>query len=202
MMIQTLEKVTGVKKLTVLLAAFVVAGAMTACTPKSETPATAPAAPAAGPNEAASGQAGVQDDASTKNIVQVAVGSKDHTTLVAALKAAEYVDVLANPGPFTVFAPTNAAFDKLPKGTVDELVKPAKKGDLRNILEYHVFLGVVKKEAMKDGQVLGQANGDNVTLTVKDGKTFVNGNEILASIPVANGVIHVIDTVLLPPAKK
>ena len=202
MMIQTLEKVTGVKKLTVLLAAFVVAGAMTACTPKSETPATAPAAPAAGPNEAASGQAGVQDDASTKNIVQVAVGSKDHTTLVAALKAAEYVDVLANQGPFTVFAPTNAAFDKLPKGTVDELVKPAKKGDLRNILEYHVFLGVVKKEAMKDGQVLGQANGDNVTLTVKDGKTFVNGNEILASIPVANGVIHVIDTVLLPPAKK
>jgi uncharacterized surface protein with fasciclin (FAS1) repeats len=202
MMIQTLEKVTGVKKLTVLLAAFVAAGAMTACTPKSETPATAPAAPAAGPNEVASGQAGVQDDVSTKNIVQVAVGSKDHTTLVAALKAAEYVDVLANPGPFTVFAPTNAAFDKLPKGTVDELVKPAKKGDLRNILEYHVFVGVVKKEAMKDGQVLGQANGDNVTLTVKDGKTFVNGNEILASIPVANGVIHVIDTVLLPPAKK
>ncbi len=202
MMIQTLEKVTGVKKITVLLAAFVAVGAMTACTPKSETPATAPAAPAAGPNDAASGQAGVQDDVSTKDIVQVAVGSKDHTTLVAALKAAEYVDVLANPGPFTVFAPTNAAFDKLPKGTVEELVKPAKKGDLRNILEYHVFVGVVKKESMKDGQVLGQANGDNVTVTVKDGKTFVNGNEILASIPVANGVIHVIDTVLLPPAKK
>lgn len=202
MMIQTLEKVTGVKKITVLLAAFVAVGAMTACTPKSETPATAPAAPAAGPNDAASGQAGVQDDVSTKDIVQVAVGSKDHTTLVAALKAAEYVDVLANPGPFTVFAPTNAAFDKLPKGTVEELVKPAKKGDLRNILEYHVFVGVVKKESMKDGQVLGQANGDNVTLTVKDGKTFVNGNEILASIPVANGVIHVVDTVLLPPAKK
>ncbi len=202
MMIQTLEKVTGVKKITVLLAAFVAVGAMTACTPKSETPATAPAAPAAGPNDAASGQAGVQDDVSTKDIVQVAVGSKDHTTLVAALKAAEYVDVLANPGPFTVFAPTNAAFDKLPKGTVEELVKPAKKGDLRNILEYHVFVGVVKKESMKDGQVLGQANGDNVTVTVKDGKTFVNGNEILASIPVANGVIHVVDTVLLPPAKK
>lgn len=193
-------KKTLLTKSTLLAAALTVAAGMTACTPKTETQ-TAPAT-STEPDQAASGQAGVQDDVSTKNIVQVAVGSKDHTTLVAALKAAEYVDVLANPGPFTVFAPTNAAFDKLPKGTVEELTKPAKKVDLRNILEYHVFVGVVKKESMKDGQTLGQANGDNVTITVKDGKTFVNGNEILASVPVANGVIHIIDTVLLPPAKK
>lgn len=193
-------KKTLLTKSTLLAAALTVAAGMTACTPKTETQ-TAPAT-STEPDQAASGQAGVQDDVSTKNIVQVAEGSKDHTTLVAALKAAEYVDVLANPGPFTVFAPTNAAFDKLPKGTVEELTKPAKKGDLRNILEYHVFVGVVKKESMKDGQTLGQANGDNVTITVKDGKTFVNGNEILASVPVANGVIHIIDTVLLPPAKK
>lgn len=193
-------KKTLLTKSTLLAAALTVAAGMTACTPKTETQ-TAPAT-STEPDQAASGQAGVQDDVSTKNIVQVAEGSKDHTTLVAALKAAEYVDVLANPGPFTVFAPTNAAFDKLPKGTVEELTKPAKKVDLRNILEYHVFVGVVKKESMKDGQTLGQANGDNVTITVKDGKTFVNGNEILASVPVANGVIHIIDTVLLPPAKK
>jgi len=92
------------------------------------------------------GQAGVQDDESQKDIVKVAVGSQDHTTLVAALKQAEYVNDIANAGPFTVFAPTNAAFDKLPSGTVDGLMKPDQKDALKTILEYHVAVGVYKQD--------------------------------------------------------
>jgi uncharacterized surface protein with fasciclin (FAS1) repeats len=149
------------------------------------------------------GQSGVQDDQSAKNVVQVAIGSKDHTTLVTAVKAADLVDALSNAGPFTVFAPTNAAFDKLPAGTVEGLLKPEKKNDLINILQYHVSVGVLKEDALQDGQTIGQVNGDNITITKKDGKTLINGSAtIVASIPASNGIIHVIDGVLLPPAKK
>jgi len=152
---------------------------------------------------AAGGQEAVQDDESAKDVVKIAVGSPDHTTLVAALKQAELVTSLSNAGPFTVFAPTNAAFDKLPEGTVDGLMKNDKKEDLQNILQYHVAVAVYKTENMKDGQVIGQANGDNITLSIKDGKVMVNGTAtIVASIPATNGIIHVIDAVLLPPAKK
>jgi uncharacterized surface protein with fasciclin (FAS1) repeats len=149
------------------------------------------------------GQEAVQDDESAKDVVKVAVGSPDHTTLVAALKQAELVTALSNAGPFTVFAPTNAAFDKLPAGTVDGLMKDEKKADLQNILQYHVAVAVYKTDLMQDGQVIGQANGDNITISVKDGKVTVNGTaNIVASIPASNGIIHVIDAVLLPPAKK
>ena len=150
----------------------------------------------------AAGQAGVQDDQSAKDVVKIAAGSKDHSTLVTALKSAEYLDVLSNAGPFTVFAPTNAAFDKLPAGTVDGLLKPEKKKDLRNILEYHVFVGVLKQENLHDGQTIGQVNGDNATIGLKDGKLSINGANVLATIPASNGIIYVIDAVLLPPAKK
>lgn len=151
----------------------------------------------------AGGQEKVQDDESAKDVVKIAAGSKDHTTLVAALKQAELVTALSNAGPFTVFAPTNAAFEKLPAGTVEGLMKDDKKADLQNILQYHVAVAVYKTENMKDGQVIGQANGDNITLSVKDGKVMVNGTaNIIASIPATNGIIHVIDAVLLPPAKK
>ncbi|HQG39244.1 MAG TPA: fasciclin domain-containing protein, partial [Chitinophagales bacterium] len=109
---------------------------------------------------------------------------------------------LSNAGPFTVFAPTNAAFDKLPKGTVEGLLKPEKKDDLVNILQYHVSVGVYKAENLQDGQSLGQVNGDNIKITQKDGKLYVNDKAmIVASIPASNGVIHVIDEVLLPPTK-
>lgn len=148
------------------------------------------------------GQSAVQDGESSKNIVQVASGSADHSTLVAAVKAGELVDVLSNAGPFTVFAPVNAAFDKLPAGTVDNLLKPESKEALVNILEYHVSLAVYKAENLTDGQIIGQVNGDNIKLTVKDGKIMVNDKAtIVASIPTSNGMIHVIDEVLLPPAK-
>jgi uncharacterized surface protein with fasciclin (FAS1) repeats len=145
------------------------------------------------------GQSGVQDSESAKNIVQVASGSKDHTTLVAAVKAAELVDVLSNAGPFTVFAPTNDAFSKLPAGTVEGLLKPEKKESLQDILQYHVFVGVLQADALQDGQTLGMVNGGNVTISKKDGKIMLNGTAtIIASIPTSNGVIHVIDAVLLP----
>lgn len=144
------------------------------------------------------GQSAVVDDASSPNIVQVASGSKDHTTLVTAVKAAELVDVLSNAGPFTVFAPTNAAFDKLPKGTVEGLLKPEKKDDLKNILEYHTYVGALKTEYMQDGQEFEQVNGGKVKITKKEDKVYVNGSEIVASIPTSNGIIHVINDVLLP----
>lgn len=145
------------------------------------------------------GSATIEDDISQRNVLQVAVSSKDHTTLVAAVKAAELVDVLATVGPFTVFAPTNAAFEKLPAGTVEGLLKPDKKGDLQDILEYHVIAGGYSIDKFKDGQTIGVANGERVNMGVKDGKVTVNGANIIASISCANGTVHVIDAVLLPP---
>jgi uncharacterized surface protein with fasciclin (FAS1) repeats len=157
--------------------------------------ATAAEAPAVG-------QSGVQDNISNPNVVQIAIGSKDHTTLVAAVQAAKLVDALSNAGPFTVFAPVNAAFDKLPAGTVEGLLKPEKLEDLTNILEYHVFVGVLKPESFKDGQTFNQVNLKNITISMVDGKPVINGKaHILASIPASNGIIHVIDEVLLPPAQ-
>lgn len=167
------------------------------CNPSAQS--QEPAAATTGGTESLTGQSGVKDDVSQPNVVQIAVGSKDHTTLVTAVKAAELVDVLSNAGPFTVFAPTNAAFDKLPAGTVEGLLKPDQKVALSNILEYHVYVGVIKTESMRDGQVLGQVNGKNITINVKDGKYMINGKAtILASVPASNGIIHVIDEVLLP----
>ncbi len=151
--------------------------------------------------QAPPGQEGVKDDTSNPNIVQVAIGSKDHTTLVAAVKAADLVTSLSNAGPFTVFAPTNAAFDKLPKGTVEDLLKPENKEKLSNILGYHTYVGTLKTEYMQDGQEFDMVFGGKVKITKKGDKTFVNGSEILASIPTSNGIIHVIGDVLLPKAK-
>jgi len=146
------------------------------------------------------GQSAVQDDESGKDVVKIAVGSKDHSTLVAALQAASYVDALSNAGPFTVFAPTNAAFDKLPKGTLEDLLKPENKDKLRAILEYHVYVGVLKDALLADGMTYGMASGENVTIGNKDGKITVNGANVIASIPATNGIIHVVDAVLLAPA--
>ena len=146
------------------------------------------------------GQSTVQDDPSLKNVVGVAVGSADHTTLVTAVKAAELVDALSNAGPFTVFAPTNAAFDALPAGTVEGLLEPEKKSDLQDILQYHVAVGVFKPEMLRDGQTLGMVNGSNAKITVKDGKVMINDAAVVASVPASNGIVHVIDKVILPPA--
>lgn len=145
------------------------------------------------------GQSGVKDDVSNPNIVQVASGSKDHSTLVTALKAADLIDALSNAGPFTVYAPTNAAFDKLPEGTLDDLLKPENKDKLKNILEYHTYVGSLKVEYLQDGQSFEQVSGGSVKITRKGDKVYINGTaEISSSIPTSNGIIHVINEVLLP----
>lgn len=144
------------------------------------------------------GQEGVQDEVSNPNIVQVASGSADHTTLVAAVKAAELVTSLSNAGPFTVFAPTNAAFDKLPAGTVDDLLKTENKDKLIDILGYHTYVGVLKPEYMQDGGEYEMVTPKKIKITKKNDKTFVNGSEITATIETSNGLILVINDVLLP----
>ena len=149
------------------------------------------------------GQEAVKDDESQKDIVKVAVGSTDHSTLVTALKKAELVTSLSNSGPFTVFAPTNAAFDKLPPGTLEGLMEEGKKTDLQNILQYHVTTSALKTEYLADGMNLGMVNGDKIAISVKDGKVILNGSAtIIASVPASNGIIHIVDAVLLPPSKK
>ena len=137
------------------------------------------------------------------NIVSIAAGSKDHSTLVAALKAANYVTSVANPGPLTVFAPTNAAFDKLPKGTVESLVTPAKQADLKEILKYHVAAAVYDEATLKGmaGKQLAMANGKKVAIQVVDGKLKINDATVVATIRASNGIVHVVDGVLLPPDK-
>jgi uncharacterized surface protein with fasciclin (FAS1) repeats len=145
------------------------------------------------------GQSAVVDDTSNPNVVQVAVGSPDHTTLVAALQAADYVNALSNVGPFTVFAPTNAAFDALPAGTLDNLVKPENQRKLRDILEYHVLLGVYQPEGFVNGRNIGTADGRSVTVAVaEDGSITINGAKIIGTVAASNGIIHVVDQVLLP----
>lgn len=147
---------------------------------------------------AQAGQSAVQDEESKKNIVQTAVGSPDHKTLVTALKAAEYVDALSNAGPFTVFAPTDEAFAKLPEGTVENLTKPENKLKLQDILEYHVYLGVIRESMVQGNLNLNQVNGKNVSLTKNNDKLQVNGANVIATVETSNGLIYVIDTVLLP----
>jgi uncharacterized surface protein with fasciclin (FAS1) repeats len=144
------------------------------------------------------GQSGVQDSLSKPNIVQTAVGNKDFSTLVKAVQAASLVDALSNAGPFTVFAPTNAAFDKLPKGTLDDLLKPENKDKLVDILGYHTYVGVLKPDLMQDGQQFDMVASGKVTITKKDDKLFVNGSEMSAPVETSNGVIYVINDVLLP----
>src|SRR6202047_4242202 len=109
----------------------------------------------------------------SKNIIENAVNSKDHTTLVAAVKAAGLVTTLQGPGPFTVFAPTNAAFGKLPAGTVDTLVKPEKKATLTKLLTYHVVPGKLEASDLTDGKMLKTVEGEELTVKKSDGKTWI-----------------------------
>ncbi|MEO5647816.1 MAG: fasciclin domain-containing protein [Chitinophagaceae bacterium] len=135
----------------------------------------------------------------SKDIVDNAAGSSDHTTLVAAVKAAGLVETLKGAGPFTVFAPTNDAFNKLPAGTVDNLLKPEMKKDLTGVLTYHVVSGAMKAADLKDGQVLKTVQGGDLKVSVKDGKVMINGATVtIADVVSSNGVTHVVDAVLLP----
>lgn len=147
----------------------------------------------------------------TKNIVETAISSEAHTTLVGAVKAADLVGVLSSEGPFTVFAPTNDAFAKLPEGTVASLLKTENIGTLQAILKYHVVsgkfmaadvIGLIKKNNGK--AMIPTVNGENLTASIKDGSVYVTdmkGNSskvVAADLNNTNGVIHVVDTVLLP----
>ena len=149
--------------------------------------------------------------AQEKNIVETAISSESHTTLVAAVKAADLVGVLSSEGPFTVFAPTNDAFSKLPEGTVESLLKPENIGTLQSILKYHVVagkfnakdvIGLIKKSNGK--AIIPTVNGGSLTAKLKDGAVYIkdeNGNYakvIAADLDNTNGVIHVIDSVVLP----
>lgn len=186
------------KRILILSLAMLLAATYACNNKKTNTPADT-----ANTSVPAGGQENVKDDESQKDVVKVAMGSKDHTTLVAAVKQADLVTALSNAGPFTVFAPTNEAFGKLPAGTVDGLMKDDKKADLQNILQYHVNTSALKPEFFTDGMTIGMVNGDNITVSVKDGKIMLNGKAtIVASIQASNGMVHVIDEVLLPPAKK
>lgn len=135
----------------------------------------------------------------SKNIVENAVGSNDHTTLVAAVKAAGLAETLSGAGPFTVFAPTNEAFGKLPAGAVDNLLKPEMKGDLTSVLTYHVVAGAMKAADLKDGQKLKTVQGKELTVSIKDGKVMIDGATVtIPDVISSNGVTHVIDAVLMP----
>ena len=147
------------------------------------------------------GQAFIKDDGSAPNVLQIAMGSPDHTTLVAAVQAAGLENSLVNAGPLMVFAPTNEAFDALPAGTVEDLLKPENKDALANILKYHVTPGNYSKEFLKKFKKLGQANSQDVMVEVKGDDVYVGGAKIIASIPAGNGIVHVIDKVMLPPSE-
>jgi uncharacterized surface protein with fasciclin (FAS1) repeats len=140
----------------------------------------------------------------SKNIIQNAVNSKDHTTLVAAVKAAGLVQTLEGKGPFTVFAPTNAAFGKLPAGTVDNLVKPENKATLTKILTYHVVAGKLEASDLTDGKKLKTVEGEELMVKREGGHVTIvdakGGSSMvtISNVNQSNGVIHVIDTVLLP----
>jgi uncharacterized surface protein with fasciclin (FAS1) repeats len=145
-------------------------------------------------------QAAAPAAAPAKDIVATAIGAGQFKTLVAAVQAAGLVSALQGTGPFTVFAPTDAAFAALPAGTVESLLKDPKA--LSNILLYHVLSGAVKAESVKDGLSVNTLQGSPVTFSVKDGKPMINGANIVATdVMASNGVIHVIDQVILPPAK-
>lgn len=151
------------------------------------------------------GQAFIKDDGSTPTVLQIAIGSPDHTTLVAAVQAADLENVLSNAGPLMVFAPTNEAFAALPEGTVENLLKPENKNTLADILKYHVTPGNYSKDFLKkafNGKELGQANNQYVLVEVKGDDVYVGGAKIIASVKAGNGIVHIIDKVMLPPTKE
>jgi uncharacterized surface protein with fasciclin (FAS1) repeats len=133
------------------------------------------------------------------NIVETAVSNGSFKTLVAAVTAGELVETLSGTGPFTVFAPLDAAFDLLPEGTVATLVLPENKAQLQGILTYHVVAGKVMASDLSDGMVVKTVNGAEITIHLTDGKVFVNDAEVvMADVETDNGVIHAINNVIMP----
>lgn len=148
------------------------------------------------------GQASYSDDVSDKNILQIAIGSEDHSTLVAGVQATKIEHVLVNAGPLTVFAPNNDAFDKLPEGTLENLLQEENLPTLANIITNHATPSTftvegLKKEASK-GRKVYMATGNYVEITIEGDDVFVGGAKILGSVDASNGIVHVVDQVILP----
>ena len=190
-----------------LLYSFIIAGAlitMGACSTGGGEGATTESTDVAAENTPL-GQASVVDAESDPNILQVAIGSEPHSTLVAAVQAAQIEHILVNAGPLTVFAPTNAAFAKLPEGTVDNLLLPENKAALATILTRHAAPGsynieALKKEARK-GRKLYMATGDYLEVTMEGDDVYVHGIKVIASVQTSNGIINVIEEVILPKSE-
>ena len=141
----------------------------------------------------------VVEEVVSNTVVDIAVGSPDHTTLVTAVTAAGLVETLSGTGPFTVFAPTNAAFAALPAGTVENLLKPENKEKLTSILTYHVVAGNVLSSQLTDGQKVATLNGQELTVAIKNGVVTINGTKVIAAdLAGSNGVVHVVEGVILP----
>lgn len=180
-------------KLLSLAAAITATGILVACDATTTTSAT----------EETSEETAIQEVEEEKvtarnTVVDIAIGSADHSTLVTALSAADLVTTLEGNGPFTIFAPTDAAFEKLPAGTVDNLVKPENKEKLSGVLTYHVVSGNILVSDLSDGQVINTLSGEELKVSKKDGNVMINGANITtADLDGSNGVVHVIDAVLI-----
>ena len=168
-----------------------------ACGGDNASTATGSTEPAVDPGSQA--KAVLADENSTPTIAHVAIKSPDHKTLVKALQAANLVDAVANVGPFTVFAPTDEAFSKLPEGTLEELTKPENKEKLANILKYHVTTSALSEFMLQDGMTLGMANDGKATIKKDGDKIMINDANVIGSVKASNGMVYVIDKVLLPP---
>ncbi|NBG66451.1 fasciclin domain-containing protein [Acidiluteibacter ferrifornacis] len=144
------------------------------------------------------GQAFIKDDESQPTVLDIAIGSPDHSTLVAAVQAAQLENALVNAGPLMVFAPINAAFEALPAGTVENLLKPENKEQLAQILKHHVTAGNYSKDFLKKFKKLGQASDLSVKVEVVGDEVFIGGAKIIASVEAGNGIVHVVDKVILP----
>ncbi|WP_035482947.1 fasciclin domain-containing protein [Algoriphagus marincola] len=179
-----------INKITAFAATFLALGLWTACSaPKQES----------SEEETMVEEVVEETPVESNTVVDIAIGSPDHTTLVAAVQAAGLVETLSGDGPFTVFAPTNAAFEALPAGTVEGLLEPESKEALTGILTYHVVSGNVMSGDLSDGQEVTTLNGQTLTVSIQDGKVMIGGATVVAAdLAGSNGVIHVIDTVLLP----
>ena len=184
-------------KLRLIVGSFFMLALLVGCKNEAKTKTSTSSQPEQSSKEG--GQAFIEDDGSTPNVLQIAIGSPDHTTLVAAVQAADLENALVNAGPLMVFAPTNAAFDALPEGTVENLLKPENKDALANILKYHVTPGNYSKDFLKKFKKLGQANDQDVMIVVVGDDVFVGGAKILGSVKAGNGIVHVVDKVMLPP---
>ncbi len=178
--------------LTIFIAGF------TACGNSNEAKVENVSANSEQASEERQGQAFVKDDVSEPTVLDIAIQSKNHKTLVAAVQAAKLENALVNAGPLMVFAPTDEAFNALPDGTVEDLLKPENENKLSHILKHHVTPGKYDKEFLKKFKKLGQASDLNVPVEVKGEDVYVGGAKIIASVPAGNGIVHVIDKVIIP----